>query len=267
MRTKVGLVFSAVMLSCLLAYVLGHHVLSQESTENTLASRAVRELWSADGPRRESAREELLRLGARAIPQLVALLDDIQSHAVPRYETGKEKEGAEALKLLDKQPLDQSNVKDYFLKRQSLDISYRLKKDCVELLGSLKAEQAVPLLIKEFLPGISGTYGGEPTTSEMQALVEIGTSAVPQLLEYLQSLEYYVPSVFSARDASDTRRPERIKSTMQIVQARVAMVLGRIGDARALPALEELLRKAGDDGYAARYAGEALERIKQKSRQ
>src|SRR5206468_4809354 len=80
---------------------------------------------------------------------------------------------------------------DAFNDFRKYEITTRLKEDIIYILGSLKAEQAISLLVDLMV----GKLGHEPqitppknlVTTEMVALVKIGSSAVQNIIEALQN--------------------------------------------------------------------------------
>ena len=111
------------------------------------------------------------------------------------------------------------------------DITRRLIDDCVVLLGHMKWSQAAPVII-ELLEG-EPLRGAEASCRlETAALKEIGSPAVPGLIAAL-------------RDADMTAAGLPF-GNVRTVRARLALALIDIGDARAIPALEDLTRPGGE---------------------
>jgi HEAT repeat protein len=94
------------------------------------------------------------------------------------------------------------------------------------LLGELHAVEAVPELVRQmFVENYDDLCcGREYRSPEIPVLVEIGPAAVPSLIEQLMKV---------------TTNPE-IPEFSGFVIDQIIIVLGRIGDERALPILEEL---------------------------
>lgn len=114
---------------------------------------------------------------------------------------------------MDVQPTD--DVMDLL---QEIETGTGLKTDHIYVLGDRKSEEVISRLV-DYIGDSDGLvyYGGprgESWTAAMEALVRIGTPVVPKLISVIED----------DREAIDT-------------QTRAAMVLGRIGDARALPVL------------------------------
>jgi hypothetical protein len=221
----------------------------------------IKGLWSPDDSKRQEAKQAILRAGRKAIPQLVSLLSNIlknpQSH---RFATGKEEEGAEASKNLNEVS------SDYWF---SLEISWRLKYDAVEMLGLLKADEAVPLLI-EFMEKEESYNLMEKMNTAMDALVKIGQPSVPKLIQEIKTAHLKAAnglvrdSQYKMKEAEDR---ESILIETAKIQIRAAMVLGEIGELQALTVLEELLEPAADPfllKLRKPYVEEALELIRKR---
>src|SRR5207244_1786088 len=99
----------------------------QMPTKDEQATRAVKDLQSENESTRQYAKEKLLALGPSAIPPLLVILKELDSHR--GYIVPDDKREAKKLE-------------EESLKRG------RLEYDVEELLGKLHAEEAVPLLIK-----------------------------------------------------------------------------------------------------------------------
>ena len=133
----------------------------------------------------------------------------------------------------------------------------RLCLDVIDLLTQLRSEEAV----KPFIDYLyvypcgagMGSYG-EPVCGEMRALIEMGSLAVPEIIEVLST----------ARDqAAKTRLSGTAEHYKSIgFQGRLIRVLGRIGDPKALPLLEEL----ASDQFLVSSVNEAKSRILNNTR-
>ena len=198
----------------------------QVSTNNDQVTLAIKQLQATDEAERQAAKKKLLELGASAIPPLLVILKDLDSHR--GYIVPDDKEEAKKLK------------------EESLRLG-QLEYDVEELLGKLHAEEAIPLLIK-IMEERTAFNALEKMCPEMYALVEIGPAAVPKLIESIENAQ---------------ARARRLDNSMPSlpIQRRAAIVLGRIGDRRALPILERLLKetKLVDFWYA-------VEQIKTKNK-
>jgi hypothetical protein len=87
--------------------------------------------------------------------------------------------------------------------------------------------------INRVLTQETGSLTHENWSAAMEDLVEAGTRAVPKLLETIERARDLARSY---RGASDFF----IKTQTRIIQTRAVMILGQIGDARALPVLNKL---------------------------
>lgn len=171
--------------------------------DNGQADLAVKQLQSPKEAERQAAKETLIQLGSSAIPPLVKVLKDLVANQNRSYVIPDEDEEAE--------------------------IQSRLQPDVYELLGRLHAEEAVPLLIKameERQPYKLSEY----CDLDMRALVEIGPAAVPRLIESMEEAE----------TTAEQNEHEGLQVTALMIKLRAGMVLGDIGDVRALPILEKL---------------------------
>ena len=182
---------------------------SQQTNKDRILAAAMKGLSSSDELERSDAIVTLLNLGETAIPSLIDLVRELARWYPP---------GTRVYPC----PEESLAACEEFHRSQR-----RLRSDVIMLLGHLHAVEAVPLLIEIMELGESsalGTYHGP----EVGALIEIGKDAVPQLLEALRQAEERrqtnVDSVPAANDSEE----------------KIAMLLGNIGDARALPVLEEL---------------------------
>jgi len=196
----------------------------------------IARLRSSDARERAAAKEKILQEGPTAVPLLVSLLRDL---TFPPGAKATEKGTFE---------------------------TWRLKDDIVELLGRLKAEGAIPLLIT--LMGqkdIGGPW--EMFSPEMRALVQIGPPAVPYLISSIENAEVTARAREFADDPIFTDEvKQRIRKTFVFqIQSRASIVLGEIGDARALPILRKL-RRTRNDEFLLPYVERAIEKIQSKIR-
>jgi HEAT repeat protein len=215
----------------------------QGQTEDTAVNQAIKQLWSADEDERALGVKNLLSYGDKSIKPLLALLNDIlENRSVRRYATGKEEEAREISENYERLRANgnRKEASEAISRLAKLEVSRRLITWSISLLAQLKAEEAIPVFIK-FLQCCEPEPEGlrEPTGSGMQALIDMGSVAVPKLIEVLES-------------------PEGRK------KIRVIIVLREIGDIRAIPALENLKRTITDPYYL-RIIDRALSQLKQKS--
>jgi len=200
----------------------GQLLMNNTSTQNE-ADSLIKNLWSPDESFRETAKKQLRQLGPTVIQPLMKLLEELKNTSKPIFESGKEAEGEEIYQsLLEAEKNKHSGeAAVYGMKLLDLDITARLREDAIELLGDVRAQEAIPYLITnmERQPILSKLYW----CVSMESLVKIGSPAVPQLLESLQALAEKNP-----KDRDD------------FAIKRYAMVLAKIGDPRALPVLEKI---------------------------
>jgi len=151
--------------------------------------RAIKKLWSADNSLRLQGREEILRIGSDAAQPLSNLLMELLRNRRPRFSTETEQEGRRALEgLLDRiRALEEPAETDpQLLTVSRLAVNSRLISDLISLLGELKAPEGVPILIRIME---RRTPSGPPTGPELQALVKIGSPAIPFLVNSINTAE------------------------------------------------------------------------------
>jgi HEAT repeat protein len=214
---------------------------TQVPTDADRVASAFKLLWSPDENERRAAKQELIQIGDPTIPPLLSLLEDIFRNPNKFYfATGKEMEGAEAMRLWE----DGVTTEDL----SNLEIGWRLRDDCYELLGRLRAIEAVPLLLR--IMERQDIFTGFSTLSaEMRVMVEIGPPAVPNLIEAMEKAKERAASIgFGGPQPTEEEKERIITSEAAKFRARVAMVLGEIGDERALPVLEKFLERSDELG-------------------
>ena len=189
------------------------------------------------------AKDRLTQIGSPSVKPLLDLFHDLVAHPGPRFLTGKEREGAEAIeryKNLSQTERLRGNMGEFF----SLEISSRLENDICEILGRLKATESIPMLIEIMVLRERGNSGDEFLNREMVVLVQIGSQAVAPLIEAIHTAEASAAASLLKIDlgALSTEEVKRsIQRDAQSIKLRAATVLGEIGDVRALPVLESLL--------------------------
>jgi hypothetical protein len=225
---------------------------------------AIKKLWSPNERERNEGVDELLRMGPASVEKLTAFLAELIHDQRPRFAPGREQEGERALqeylrsaRRLYSQGGDYAETRVAKGRLTALTMNSRFMTDVVHLLGELKAEQAIPLLMEMVNRHLEMTYLGlEIHTPETAALERIGAASVSQLVENLNEATIraygFEPLVHGWRvvveeeDQEDDDGPdpdEELSRQTHIgyVRLRVAAVLGDIGDTRALPYLEKLL--------------------------
>jgi hypothetical protein len=247
------------------------HPIQQKALPQDVVEVAIKQLWSSDEKVRLSAKEKLIQFGSEAIEPVLALLEEVTTNEARRFMTGKEQEGAEAWKRVKQaEEIKDSEQRDKLLsgkgglieKAFEYEITVRLKWDSIEILGRLRAEKAIPLLIEQMLLVPKLNWLREYWNPAMEALAEIGPAAVPKLIETIEKAREEVSSGRFSSPISDEQRQYIIESFIITRQTRAVMVLGRIGDARALPFLSGL-----PEVYPMRYyVKEAIKNIIEKTK-
>jgi HEAT repeat protein len=168
------------------------------------------------------ARTAILRAGPVAAPGLLALLQDLADHKdEPHFVKGREQE----LRQYLGDPAGNSKLAAEY------DITGRLIDDCIVLLGHLRSGRAAPVILKLLEAEPVGT--GEPKCLlETRALEEIGEPAVLPLIDALRNAGKIAASI-----------PH---GNVRAIRARISLALMDIADPRAIPALEDLIKRGGE---------------------
>lgn len=213
------------------------------------AQAAIRKLSSPDEAERQAGKAALIELGPQSVKPLMSLLRELIDDTSPRYMEGKANEVEEA----------DSQV-------SSFTINWRLKSDVCQILGKIRCEEAISLLID--LMGSYDTSGSsEQTGPEMYALIDIGQPAVPRLIETIETAEQKIAATINVGPMfTEIEKQRMIAHDVFHLQTRAAMVLGGIGDDAALPALMKL-QATTKNQILLRYLREAIEKIFQKNSQ
>lgn len=232
----------------------------QPRSDEEKAALAIKLLWSADEKEIERAKVDLIQLNESAIPGLLTLLRDlIDNPTTPRFVTGREEEG----KTLWGHPLDSPGITD---KIHEVIINSRLEYDIIEILGDLRAKEAIPTLVDIMEYRIKDNWLRQRMLPEMIALVKIGKPAVPALIKSIEEAEERAtPKGSSGPGITEAELQVFIRSSIVTSQTRAVIVLGEIGDKSALPVLEKLLEQSNDPNKAvadARYIRGAIRQIK-----
>jgi HEAT repeat protein len=206
--------------------------LRPQQTQPEATARTLADLWSVDPGDAKAAKEKLITIGVEAVPGLLLTLEQ-----------------------LTRDPLRQRYP---YERDDPTGIPTRVQEDVCEILGELRAVEAVPLLIRVI------ERRGAPTsllgiTVEMTALERIGSPAVSALIEELKDPE--------PRLVELARRGDGWPATanhISLVRRRVALTLGEIGDPAAIPALQEVARTT-DNAILARDLEWEIQRIREKS--
>lgn len=236
--------------------------------ENRPAGELVDLLWSSDHAQRRAAKRRLLKVGPDAIPVLLSLLEDIRANPRKRrFATGREGEAHQALDRYQDYPPE-----DLY----DLEITGRLKDDTAELLGQLHAVDAVPILIELMRRQVAADWP-RGLDRVMRSLAQIGPPAVPALMQEIENAPSKAHSVVLRDENSSSESGDRDEENNQwdvsrevaIIRIRAVLVLGEIGDERALPAIERLLHPTSGPiplEVESAYVTHAIERIWEKLR-
>ena len=173
-----------VALASLLITLKAPAQLQQPGPDEDKAASAISLLWSPNEAEREQAKAEIIRLNEKAISGLLALLEDIfENPSKPRFANGREEEG----KILWEQYL--SLPRNVVGNIYEFEISGRLKNDIIEVLGDLRPNSAIPILVKIMKYRMKDNWIRQRTEPEMIALTKIGKPAVPALIKLIQDTE------------------------------------------------------------------------------
>ncbi len=227
-----------VVLFSISPYIMGQAAQIQNQDDNSqMLTDATKGLASDDETERKTARVKLLGMGQAAIPMLLNLLQSL----TPTIEVCP----------------PGSNLPCQTGFRSVSNPKTRIRAEVISLLGQLHAVAAVPLLIKILglydIEGAGIRYWGP----ERDALIEIGSLAVPELLESLRMAEEKRQTI---------RLDDGSVATFLEIEIRILDVLGRIGDKRALEFFVKL-KESNPNPYFQSSLKEAEERIKEKARQ
>lgn len=244
--------------------------MEQGSNERQIS--AIRKLWGIGDIERKDGVAQLQALGLAAGEALVNLLEELVSDPRPRFPTGMERDGAEAVENYELAvQAHRDNESSKLVKIRSsqkrialLAINSRLMRDSVHVLGKLKESRAVPVLLKimnrRWSPVSSGNDVRGP---ESEALCEIGEAAVPELIHDLEETtirSYGFERVVygwsltpkseceNSHDAEEEEQDEssdedQVSCYIELARLRAVWVLGQIGDPRSVPALEHLMEQ------------------------
>lgn len=239
---------------------------TKSQQEEDRAQEYIRRLKSEDESVRATAKKNLIQLGPKAAKPLIALLEELINNPSPVYTLGKEKEGEqvyEELKKLPSEKMTAEKVNRLVDQMMKVSIGARLQNDVCELLGKIRSAEAVPTLMTLMLQQEPGSLFIK-FTQAMGALADIGTPAVPALIQSIVDGEKNIAA--AKVKTSPLSAEEKLIREAKIYlnrynQMRAAVILEDIGDARALPVLENLLTKDKDE-YFQRIIKEAIEKLK-----
>jgi hypothetical protein len=267
----------------------------EENSNQDQTNDAIQKLWSADEAERIGGKQLLLERGSQAIQPLVTLLKDLIENEHPRFVLGREEEGSKLLAdylSLCRNGEKFDKISEAYDRILYLAINARLMADLIELLGDLRAEEAVPV----FIEIMERRRIHKPTDSfgiEMIGLVRIGSPAVPSLLRAIDQAQEKAalfndintfkgfvieadPTDDELEDIEDADQQDLaaeleeedkidIRNRASRIQLRAASVLGEIGDRRALPQLRKLL-SATEQEYFIDSIQRAIDKIEGRGR-
>ena len=213
-------------------------------TEGDAVNKAIQGLWSARDSDRANAKDQILQLGPQSITALIKLLEELADKPGPRFASGTEEEGRRLWERVQSGKIDKLDIRAWDALNE-VEISSRLYRDALELLGQLRAEAAVPLVVR--LMSTDGQVLSKKH-AEMEALVKIGNAAIPRLLEILETSDETLASddYWLGPDQKYAQGPRNFRFVPRFIKPRAAMVLGQIGDPRVLSPLESALQRATD---------------------
>lgn len=225
------------------------------------ATAAIRDLSSSDPLERLQAKRRLVELWPSSGPPLLDTLAELTRNPYPRYPIGQEQEGARLLERHNRK-IESAESEDAIESHElaNLIITTRLRDDIISVIGDLRMTEAIPLLIEIMLDEQS-LGATEQMNGAMIALKQIGEPAVPALIATLESVDKSPSAEMSPH--YNIEAAETASARISIFRSRAAMVLGEIGDIRALPALESLQITA--DRFLHPYVDDALRAIRKKN--
>jgi HEAT repeat protein len=222
-------------------------------------------IWSSDDAERTSGKAKLIEMGKRSVPALVALLEDLVRNPGPRYVLGREAEGAAIRERFFSLPAEKQTLEEA-KKLLSFSIESRLRLDLYEMLGKLRAEEAIPLLIR-ILEHEERHNMLDLMEPFMKALAEIGPPAVPRLIESIERAEATAAqstTFESAPDLTETQRAQVVEQDANTIRVRAILVLEAIGDPRAIAILERL-HEATTNPFVSKRTIEVISNIRKKN--
>jgi HEAT repeat protein len=268
--TLVRKVLGIVLCQVLVVFLVGRSfpVPQRATGDNKEMREAADALCSANPEERAQAKDAIFRMGSSAVPFLVAELDDLLMGEHTIYANGRELDAKRALARYETAILtgDDKERQQALEEVTNLVVTSRFRNDIIELLGRLKAVQAIPSLIAA-MRGEQSAGASEQMSMAMRSLVEIGRPSVPPLLKLLEDAETVASSAPNVANTKVTQAEKRISTRLEVlrIRARAAMVLGEIGDPRALPVLEGLL-SSSQDQILAPYVAAAINRIRTRAK-
>lgn len=203
---------------------------SQTSPSERVVESAIDDLFSFDNEERQQAKALLRRHKTDATHRLFELYKSIRANHRRLYARGKPYERAraeytEALRVQDLKRLERAEAE---LSR--FDITERLLQDIINLLTEMRSREAAKAFVDSMRTYPSYMWSHtEPIYGEMQALIEMKSFALPDLIEALDT------SISRHRGAYGDSLEDQLSFAFE---RHLIIILGHIGDPAALPILE-----------------------------
>jgi hypothetical protein len=219
-------------------------------------------LWSAYQSQRQNAKAELRDAGVEAIGPLVSLLEEFVFTPGSTFGDRKEKQFRRYLDYRRNTTSGIDREEGPGSMEEMSAVAVRVKQDGIDLLGSLRAEAAVPVLIQLMFEELE-IAGRKHDYPEMDAIRKIGPPAIPGLIKTIETADQTAKSIEITGQRWSLKQRQQIRESVRhVIQERTVVLLGRMRDARVLPFLDELMVKSSDD-FLVSYVLEAIQNIKQ----
>ena len=143
---------------------------------------------------------------------------------------------------------------------RDIETTTALGTGSIYVLGDPQSDEVIARLIEYMVQPESRSSTKEYWDGAMEALARIGKPAVPKLIQAIQEAPKNVSSIQSP---DGTKLSDfSVQAEINKIQTRAAMVLGRIGDPRALPVLKAL---PSDQAVMSFYVREAIKNIEKSN--
>ena len=214
---------------------------------------AIKELRSNRPSIRSAAKTRLVQAGNDAVGPVMSLLSELLERATNRLPV--QEESAPPLRS------GSQDGSEHLSTWTTID-------DCCDVLGGLRARQAVGLLIR--VVEVRGTYAILPPPkrpSELNAIALIGKAAEGALIEELKTAQQRAVSLVSEmRAEGDNQRQWLEERKVYEIQVQMTEALSRVGDSGTIEALEALLKSNVEYGRSWRAIVEgAIAKISSRS--
>lgn len=203
----------------------------QASPSERVVESAIDDLFSLDDEERQQAKALLRRHKIDATHRLFELYRSIRANHSQLYARGKpyervRTEYTEALRVQDLKRLERAEAE---LSR--FDITQRLLQDVINLLTEMRSREAAKAFVDAMRTYPSYMWSHtEPIYEEMQALIEMKSFALPDLIEALDTSISRHGGVYG----------DGLEGQLSFAFERhLIIILGNIGDPAALPVLEK----------------------------